>query len=134
MENDRCDIEFTYEWKTINNYLDYLTDTPAYLLNAGDAVSITFKSLVPNKVTFVTNSYSIELTQSDMTWSATIPTTYTKQESFSIIIDDTYLLYQGLLNNVSVQSNLEAIVNQHTFDILDLQTRVKALEEKVNER
>lgn len=134
MENDRCDIEFTYEWKTINNYLDYLTDTPTYLLNAGDAVSITFKSLVPNKVTFVTNSYSIELTQSDMTWSATIPTTYTKQESFSIIIDDTYLLYQGLLNNVSVQSNLEAIVNQHTFDILDLQTRVKALEEKVNER
>lgn len=134
MENDRCDIEFTYEWKTINNYLDYLTDTPTYLLNAGDAVSITFKSLVPNKVTFVTNSYSIELTQSDMTWSATIPTTYTKQESFSIIIDDTYLLYQGLLNNVSVQSNLEAIVNQHTLDILDLQTRVKALEEKVNER
>ena len=134
MENDRCDIEFTYEWKTINNYLDYLTDTPTYLLNAGDAISITFKSLVPNKVTFVTNSYSIELTQSDMTWSATIPTTYTKQESFSIIIDDTYLLYQGLLNNTSVQTDLEAIVKQHTLDILDLQTRVKALEEKVGER
>lgn len=133
MENDRCDIEFTYEWKTVNNYLDYLTDTPTYLLNAGDAFSITFKSIVPDKVTFVTNSYSIELTQSDMTWSATIPTTYTKQESFSIIINDSYLLYQGLLNNTSVQTDLEAIVKQNTADILDLQTRVKALEEKVGE-
>lgn len=133
MENDRCDIEFTYEWKTVNNYLDYLTDTPTYLLNAGDAFSITFKSIVPDKVTFVTSSYSIELTQSDMTWSATIPTTYTKQESFSIIINDSYLLYQGLLNNTSVQTDLEAIVKQNTADILDLQTRVKALEEKVGE-
>lgn len=133
MENDRCDIEFTYEWKTVNNYLDYLTDTPTYLLNAGDAFSITFKSIVPDKVTFVTSSYSIELTQSDMTWSATIPTTYTKQESFSIIINDSYLLYQGLLNNTSVQTDLEAIVKQNTADVLDLQTRVKALEEKVGE-
>lgn len=133
MENDRCDIEFTYEWKTVNNYLDYLTDTPTYLLNAGDTFSITFKSIVPDKVTFVTNSYSIELTQSDMTWSATIPTTFTKQESFSIIINDSYLLYQGLLNNTSVQTDLEAIVKQNTADILDLQTRVKALEEKVGE-
>lgn len=133
MGNDRCDIEFTYEWKSVNNYLDYLTDTPTYLLNAGDAFSITFKSIVPDKVTFVTSSYSIELTQSDMTWSATIPTTYTKQESFSIIINDSYLLYQGLLNNTSVQTDLEAIVKQNTADILDLQTRVKALEEKVGE-
>lgn len=133
MGNDRCDIEFTYEWKTVNNYLDYLTDTPTYLLNAGDAFSITFKSIVPDKVTFVTSSYSIELTQSDMTWSATIPTTYAKQESFSIIINDSYLLYQGLLNNTSVQTDLEAIVKQNTADILDLQTRVKALEEKVGE-
>lgn len=131
MENDRCDIEFTYEWKTINNYLDYLTDTPTYLLNAGDTFSITFKSIIPTNVTLVSSSYSIELTRSDMTWSATIPTSDTKQESFSIIINDSYLLYQGLLNNTSVQSDLEAIVQQNTKDILDLQTRVTILEEKV---
>lgn len=145
MANDRCDIEFTYGWKTINHYLDYLSETPTYLVNAGDDFSISFKSITPNKVSFVTNSYNLEMTQDNLTWSVKIPTDYTNQESFSIVINDNYVLYQGLLNNNQSSEEFASIIRQHTFDILelqtqvktntdkiaDLETRVKALEEKV---
>lgn len=129
--DDRCDIEFTYGWKTINNYLSYLSETPTFLVNCGDDFSISFNSLMPSKVTFVSNSYTLDLVQDNLTWSVTIPTSYTNRESFSIIIDDTYVLFQGLLNNLVANNDLEAIVKQHTLDILDLKTRVKALEDKV---
>lgn len=145
MTNDRCDIEFTYGWKTINHYLDYLSETPTYLVNAGDDFSISFKSITPNKVSFVTNSYNLEMTQDNFTWSVKIPTDYTNQEAFSIVINDNYVLYQGLLNNNQSNEEFASIIRQHTFDILELQTqvktntdniadleaRVKALEEKV---
>lgn len=125
MENDRCDIEFTYDWKTVNHYLDYLVEEPTYLLNAGDAFSIEFKSITPDKVELISNSYTIALTNNALKWSGTIPSTYTNKESYSIVINGKYCLYQGLLNYVSEEDDLKSIVQKNTEDILELQTQVK---------
>lgn len=103
MVNDRCDIEFTY--KTTNKYLDYIVGTPTYFVNAGNKYSITLRTIVPSKVTFKSDSYSVELTNNNNTWSATIPSSYTNKESFSIVLNDDTILYQGLLNYTMTSTN-----------------------------
>lgn len=149
MINDRCDIEFTY--KTTNDYLNYIVGIPTYFVNAGNKFSITLKNISPKKVTFKTNSHSLDLINTDNTWSNTIPDSYTSRESFSIVLNENVILYQGLLNYPMTNINdLETQVSVNTEDISllkmsnqelienfqnyssSMDLRVKDLEEKVD--
>lgn len=116
MINDRCDIEFTY--KTTNKYLDYIVGVPTYFVDAGNKFSITLKNITPDQVTFKTDSYSIDLVNQNNTWSNTIPERYTNKESFSVILNENIILYQGLMNYTMVNVNdLESQVSENTEDI-----------------
>jgi hypothetical protein len=130
MENDRCDIEFTY--KTTNKYLDYIVGTPTYFVNAGTKYSITLRNIVPSKVALKSDSYSIDLTNSNNTWSATIPSNYTNKESFSVVLNDDTILYQGLLNYTMTSVNdLESQVSINTEDISLLKVEYTTIIESI---
>lgn len=130
MENDRCDIEFTY--KTTNKYLDYIVGTPTYFVNAGNKYSITLRNIVPNKVTLKSDSYTIDLTNNNNTWSATIPTSYTNKESFSVVLNNDTILYQGFLNYAMTSVNdLESQVSINTEDISLLKVEYTTIIESI---
>lgn len=128
---DRCDIEFTY--KTTNSYLDYIVGTPSYFVNAGDTYSITLKNIKPTKVVFKTNSFSLDLTGNEYTYSAIIPTKYTDKEGFAIILNDSIVLYQGLLNYTMTNVNdLESQVSINTKDISLLKIEYDTINDTLN--
>ena len=127
---DRCDIEFSY--KTTNSYLDYIVGTPSYFVNAGDTYSITLKNIKPIKVVFKTNSFSLDLLGNEYTYSATIPTKYIDKESFAIILNDTIVLYQGLLNYVTNSYDIYEQITNNTKDISLLKIEYDTINDTLN--
>ena len=116
---DRCDIHFDYDWYETNTYLSKITNEVIYLLKAGDEYLVTLNEIKVDAMKIIFKNDSIDLVVSNendsyQTWRGTIPTTWTKKGSFSVVMtinDRNILLYQGLMNMITYDSS-------STFNIL----------------
>lgn len=104
---DRCDIEFEYDWKYTNMCMNYLVDNPLYFLNANDKLNLTLKEDAFDHVYLVSEKGKVELTKDNLTWSGTVPSSWTQTGSFQVIVERSgrkTLLYQGMLNVSSTKA------------------------------
>lgn len=115
---DRCDIEFDYDWKYTNLFMNWLVDNPTYFLNAGDKLTLTLKDDVFDHVYLASEKGKVELTKNDKTWSVYVPATWTQTSSFQVIVERSgrkTLLYQGMLNTLSTKTSNSSILLPDDF-------------------